>query len=137
MNRRYAVLVAAIALGALAVGALARLPRGEQRPREARAEAPRIDLSLEYAHGRLAPESAAVPKGHRVRLRLANRSGAAISVRLAGYDDRVRVAALAPGDAWTAEFLADLPGDDFAWLVNDQPAGRLAVTGSHLIEGHR
>ena len=47
-------------------------------------------------------------------------------------------AAEVPGKASArAEFTADRPGDDFAWIVNGIPAARLTVSGSHLIEGHR
>lgn len=137
MTRRYLLLVAVVALAAIAVSALARRPRAANPRATETVALPHVDLVLAIEDGRITPESAAVPKGHRVRLRLSNHGAAAADVRLAGYEDQVAVTALAPGATWTLEFTADRPGDDFAWLVNDQPAGRLAVTGSHLLEGHR
>jgi len=137
MNRRYLMLIALVAAGALAVGALARLPRAKRAGSEAIAPPPSSALSLVYEDGRLVPESARVPKGHLVKLTIANRGDVRVTVRLAGYEDRVSVASLAPGAEWRGEFTADRPGDGFAWLVDGQPAGRLDVTGSHLIEGHR
>jgi hypothetical protein len=60
-----------------------------------------------------------------------------VRVVLSGYEDRVTLAALAPGARWTATLVADLPGDDFTWLVDGAPTGRFVVTGSHLVDGHR
>jgi hypothetical protein len=137
MNRRYALLIAFVALGIVAVSLLARMPRDASRDTTAAAAVPSLDLALEIENGRLSPESAAVPKGHLVRLTITNRGGSPLAVRLAGYEDRVTIASLAPSATWSGEFVADRPGDDFAWIVNEHPAGRLAVTGSHLIEGHR
>jgi hypothetical protein len=137
MNRRYLLLIGAVVAGALAVNLLARMPRGP-RPGEVEAEAvPSVELALSVAGGRLSPESGSAPKGHRVLLRVTNDGDRPVSLRLAGYDDRVSRDSLLSGSTWTTEFLADRPGDDFVWLVDGHPAGRLAVTGSHLIEGHR
>jgi hypothetical protein len=61
----------------------------------------------------------------------------AVGLALAGYEDRLAIPALSPGATWSGEFIADRPGEDFAWLLDGVPAGRLAVTGSHLVEGHR
>jgi hypothetical protein len=66
-----------------------------------------------------------------------HRGAATARLTLAGYEDRLDIPALAPGAGWTGQFLADRPGEDFAWLLDGQPAGRLTVTGSHLVEGHR
>lgn len=137
MNRRYALLIALVVLGIVAVSLLARMPRGSGPDAAAVATMPSLDLALTIENGQLSPESAAVPKGHLVRLTITNRGGSPLAVRLAGYEDRVTIASLAPSATWTGEFVADRPGDDFAWLVDEHPAGRLAVTGSHLIEGHR
>ena len=137
MKRRYLLLVALVALAAVAVSALARLPRTSSSRTTEAAPLPRVDLVLAIENGRLSPESAAVPKGHLVRLRVSNHGTTPTSVQLVGYEDRVTMTSLAPGATWAMEFIADRPGDDFAWLVDDRPAGRLAVTGSHLLEGHR
>jgi hypothetical protein len=66
-------------------------------------------------------------------------NGAAVPqrLRLSGYEDRVDSGDLAPGATWRGAFLADRPGEDFAWLVGGGPSGQLAVRGSHLVEGHR
>ena len=68
---------------------------------------------------------------------LANEGGRFLTVTLAGYEDRVPPAPLGPGATRTVTFLADRPGEAFAFLVDGEPSGRLAVTGSHLPEGHR
>jgi hypothetical protein len=137
VNRRYLVLIAAVLAGAALVNVLARLPRhAASRPAPA-AAVPSVELEVTLEAGRLSPEAAAVPKGHRVRLVVVNRESGPRSLRLAGYEDRVAVAAIAPGAAWRDSFLADRPGEGFAWIVDGQPAGRLVVTGSHLVEGHK
>jgi hypothetical protein len=137
MSRSYRVLLLVVLAGAIAVSAIARLPRAGRGAPRARAIAPVTDLAITVIGDRLSPEAASVPKGYRVRLTVVNAGRAPLALRLAGYEDRVAIAALAPGAAWRDTFLADRPGEGFAWLVNGSPAGRLAVTGSHLEEGHR
>ena len=110
MKRRYALLIAAVALAAVTVSVLARLPRAVAPRAHEQAAVLRADLALTLDDGRIAPESSAVPKGHLVRLRLTNHGAAAASVRLAGYEDRVTITGLAPGATWTGEFIADRPG---------------------------
>ena len=83
------------------------------------------------------PAHGPVPAGRQVRLVVRNAGGDTADLRLAGYEDRVRVPAIAPGETRQVSFLADRPGDDFTWLVDARPCGRLSVTGSHLVEGHR
>ena len=68
---------------------------------------------------------------------LAVARGLAKAVQVLWRRNRPAAAPLAPGAGWTGEFLADRPGEDFAWLLDGEPAGRLTVTGSHLVEGHR
>lgn len=137
MSRRYLMLLAIAAAAALGVGVLARRPRASRAPAPAAAAIPVLDLEVTFDAMRVTPEQVAVPKGHRVRLRLANAAAVPLTIRLSGYEDRVTTGALAAGAAWRGEFIADLPGEDFAWLVNGTPRGRVVVTGSHLIEGHR
>jgi hypothetical protein len=72
-----------------------------------------------------------------VTLSIVNHGTRAVGIELSGYGDRVHVTGLAPGATWEGEFLADRPGDDFAWLLDGRPAGRLEIRGSHLVEGHR
>ena len=87
--------------------------------------------------GGMTPSSVRVEKDKRVVARLTNAGHRPARVELPGYEDRLAAVTIEPGDTWTGEFLADRPGEDFAWLVNGKPAGRFLVTGSHLIEGHR
>lgn len=121
---------------ALAVTGLAHLPR-RAPPAPAAVPVPAVDLALEIRDGAVHPTRTAVPKDHRVRLVVTNRGARPVRLRLAGYEAAVAVDSLAPGSAWRTEFLSALPGDDFAWTLDGVPAGRLEITGSHLIEGHR
>ena len=136
--RRYVVLLGiVVALGAvaLAVGRNLRLSSGAAPAPAARAEVA-LDLTITPDH-RIAPALASVPKEHVVRLSVTNGGTRPAALTLMGYQDRFSVMQLAPGSVWRGEFVADRPGDDFAWMLDGAPAGRLAVTGSHLVEGHR
>ena len=137
MKRRYWLLFAGTVLVGLFLASLGRPPRREPARVAARPEAPAVALSLEIRDGAVTPAAIAVAKDRRVRLEVRNRGRAPARFGLAGYEDRLGAAVIAPGAAWSAEFIADRPGDDFAWLVDGQPTGRLSVTGSHLVEGHR
>jgi hypothetical protein len=137
VRRAYAGLLAATAVIALGLALLARLPHGAAERAAAPASVPGVALALEVAGGTLAPPLSTVPKDHLVRLELRNRGSAPVGFALAGYEDRVSAAAVAPGETLRVEFLADRPGEDFAWLVDGKPCGRLVVTGSHLVDGHR
>ena len=136
--RRYLFLLAiAVALGAvaLAVGRNLRLSSGPEPAPAARAEVA-LDLTITPDH-RIAPALASVPKEHVVRLSVTNGGARPATLTLMGYQDRFAVTQVAPGSVWRGEFVADRPGDDFAWMLDGAPVGRLAVTGSHLVEGHR
>jgi hypothetical protein len=135
--RAYLGLAAGAALAALALSFVARVPRPAAAPPQAAPAAPVVEITLELGADGVAPEVAQVPKDHRVELVVVNRRPAPASFALAGYEDRVGAGAIAPGATWRASFVADRPGEGFAWLVGGEPAGRLAVTGSHLEEGHR
>jgi hypothetical protein len=87
--------------------------------------------------GAMAPASVSVEQGTVVLAILTNTGHGSVVVELPGYEDRLTAVRIEPGVTWRGEFLADRPGDDFPWLVNGTPAGRLRVAGSHLIEGHR
>lgn len=137
MTRRWLLLLALVPVAALVIGLLARRPRPAAPRAESVVTAPEIDLALTLDDGRVQPEHAAVPAGRRVRLVVRNAGDDTADLRLAGYEDRVRLTAIAPGETRNLSFLADRPGDDFTWLVDARPSGRLSVTGSHLIEGHR
>ena len=137
MKRSYLLLFGAVAVLAVTLTVLGR-PRRHLAAVPAIAPAsPAVDLLIGVAGGQVTPALASVPKGCRVRLRVDYRGAGPARLRLAGYEDRLRIPALEPGVVWTGEFLADRPGEDFAWLLDGQPAGRLTVTGSHLVEGHR
>jgi hypothetical protein len=137
MKRPYLLLFALVVVLAAALTALGR-SRPHHAPRaEPATEAPVVELTLGILDGRMTPAVASVAKGSRVRLRVDYRGERPARLALAGYHDRLAIPALAPGAVWVGEFLADRPGEDFAWLLDGEPAGRLAVTGSHLVEGHR
>jgi hypothetical protein len=85
----------------------------------------------------IVPGVASVPKDHVVRLSVTNRHRRQITLTLMGYQDRFGVAYVQPDSTWRGEFLADRPGDGFAWMLEGAPVGTLNVTGSHLVEGHR
>jgi hypothetical protein len=137
MKRPYLSLFALVVVLAAALTALGR-PRPHDTPRAQPAfAAPVVELTLGILEGRMTPAVASVAKGSRVRLRVDYRGERPASLALAGYEDRLAIPALAPGAVWTGEFLADRPGEDFAWLLDGEPAGRLTVTGSHLVDGHR
>ena len=95
-----------------------------------------LDITITRDH-HIAPEVASVPKDHVVKLTVTNHEARAVSLSLLGYQDRFRVAYVGPDSVWRGEFVADRPGDDFAWVLEGAPVGRLAVTGSHLVDGHR
>ena len=136
MNRRYVFLFAAIVAAALMISLAGRLPRPRAEAPEPVAAAPRTALELVIDGERMLPVLTQVEKGHRVDLEVVNRGNAEARLTLTGYDDRVdlRVGA---GARTGVSFLADRPGDGFAWHVDGEPAGRFVVTGSHLVEGHR
>src|SRR5262245_59489888 len=136
MNVRYLSLAAGVVLLALALTVLGR-PRPVEHHASAPAAHPEATLGLVIENGRLTPATSVVAQGTRVRLSIAVRGTRGARLELAGYQDRLTIPDHAAGATWSGEFVADRPGDDLAWLVDGAPAGRLAVTGSHLIEGHR
>jgi hypothetical protein len=139
MKRPYLLLLGAVVVVAVALTILGRMPRRQAAPAggEAGAPAPVTALALDLRDGMLEPPATRAPKDHRVRLTVTNRGTTPGRLALAGYEDRLVIPEIVPGASWTGEFVADRPGDDFAWMVDGAPAGRFAVTGSHLVEGHR
>ena len=135
--KRYGFVLAGALLAALVLGALARAPRTSSVHSDAHATVPVDSLRVTFANGTARPEAASIPVGHRLALTFVNEGPRPIAAGLAGYEDRVPPAPLAPGAARTVTFVADRPGEAFAFLVDGEPCGRLAVTGSHLPEGHR
>lgn len=138
MKRSYLLLFAGtVTLGVLLVALGRMAPRREASPSTRTPAAPAVTLTIEVQNDAISPETSSVPKDRRVHLRIVNRGTKLARLALAGYEDRLDFGAIAPGGTWSGAFLADRPGDDFAWLLNGQPIGRLSVTGSHLMEGHR
>ena len=136
--KRYGFVLAAALVLALGLGAVARLPRRAAAPAsEGAVPLPTVSLRVEFEGGAAHPAAASVPPNHRVRLSLINAGQRAIAPTLAGYEDQVMPGTLAPGATWSGEFVSDRPGEAFAWLVDGEPQGRLSVSGSHLVEGHR
>jgi hypothetical protein len=98
---------------------------------------PAVDLELVLTKGGLSPANSSVPKDHRVRLTVVNRRRDRVGLSLHGYQDRLMIGWIDPDSTWRGEFLADRPGDGFAWMLEGEPVGQLSVAGSHLVEGHR
>lgn len=94
-------------------------------------------LSFVLSGSTLDPAVAAVPRGHHVVVAIHNAGTRPATLVLQGYEDLVRTGPIEPGKVWHGEFAAERPGEAFAWLADGVPVGRLAVTGSHLVEGHR
>ena len=139
MKRPYLLLLGAIVVVAVALTLLGRTP-GRERAADggpAKAAAPVTAITLDLRDGLIEPPAVRAPKDSRVRLTVTNRGTVPARLALAGYDAQLAIPEIAPGATWTGEFVANLPGDDFAWTLDGAPAGRFAVTGSHLIEGHR
>jgi hypothetical protein len=138
MSRRLVALAFAVLAVAIVLSLLPRQPRlpAPALPPVA-PQAPVTVLELDIRDGALAPAVASVPLGHRVALTIVNWEPRVVAIELSGYGDRVHVTGLAPGAMWEGEFLADRPGDDFAWMLDGRPSGRLEIRGSHLVEGHR
>lgn len=134
--KRYALLLAAlIGIGALALAFGRRSPHSV--PSATLDTQAVVALSLTVTpDGRIDPETSTVPKDHLVRLIVTNRHHRRVQLTLMGYQDRFAIA-LDPDSVWRGELVADRPGDGFAWVLEGEPKGRLRVTGSHLVEGHR
>jgi hypothetical protein len=139
VTRRYFLLFLAVLALGLALGFATR--SGRLGPRASRtseaAPVPRVTVSLTVHDTTVTPADLVVPLGSRVSLEIANEGRKEVDVALAGYAGRLPAIRVQPGAVGHGEFTADLPGEDFAWLVNGRPASRLTVAGSHLIEGHR
>jgi hypothetical protein len=137
VSRRW-LLVGTLALaGAVAVSALLRVPPAPGGSGVAAAPADTVRVALDVREDAVHATRVAVDANQAVRLEATNHGLAPVRLGLSGYEDRVDSGPLAPGATWRGAFLADRPGEDFAWLVDGQPAGRFQVRGSHLEEGHR
>ena len=136
--KRYLVLLAIAAVLGMVGLYVSRAVRFRPPPLPVPTARPEValDITIRPDH-RILPGIASVPKDHIVRLTVTNRSAGSASLSLMGYQDRLRVATIAPDSLWRGEFVADRPGEDFAWVLEGQPVGRLAVLGSHLVDGHK
>ena len=135
--KRYLILFIGVVLAGTILIAISRQVRvGSPRTAAAELEVVEVGITITSGH-RIEPELISVPKDARVRLTVVNRDRLAASLTLMGYQDRFAAAYVEPDSSWQGEFLADRPGDDFAWMLEGAPVGRLRVTGSHLVEGHR
>lgn len=136
--KRYLMLFV-VALGAAAIlFAIGRRTPASAPADVAASDLRAVDLELVITREhRLEPQVVAVPKDHRVRLTVWNRDIRPVSLTLMGYQDRFAIQQVPPDSAWRGTFVADRPGEDFAWMLEGAPVGRLEVRGSHLVEGHR
>jgi hypothetical protein len=135
--KRYVWLLLAGLLASVAGVVVMRSLRASVPQAEAVVAAPTTALELSLGAAGLEPVAASLPKGHRVQLSVRNGQPAPVTLTLQGYEDRFVAGPIAPGATWRGEFLADRPGEAFSWVVAGMPVGQLAVTGSHLEEGHR
>jgi hypothetical protein len=139
-SRRYLGLLVAIVAVSVAASLWGRPTMSHRRSGASpdAASGPAVEALLRIEHdGTMTPDMVVVEKGTRVAVSLRNESARPVRVELPGYQDRIAPGQIEPGATWRGEFVADRPGDDFAWLLHGKTAGRLVVNGSHLIEGHR
>jgi hypothetical protein len=136
VNRRYLLLLAAVVAAAILLSVAGRLPRTTREAVAPVAAIPRVALTIVVKDGAVEPAFAQVERDHAVDLTVENAGAGPVTLVLGGYEDRF-TARIEPGTRWEGQFVADRPGDDFAWMIGGSPAGRLAVAGSHLVEGHR
>jgi hypothetical protein len=136
MNRRYLVLFLGILGTAALLAAFGRAPRGAAEALPPVLAAPIAELAITIEHGEVRPALARVAKDHEIHLTVENLDARRLHLELAGYEDRVALD-LDPHARVETRFLADRPGEGFPWIADGRPAGRLNVTGSHLVEGHR
>ncbi len=136
MKRLLTLLVVVLVAGAL-TGTLSRAwrPAG---PAPAPAVTQQVcDLALTVTAKRVIPDAVAIPKHRLVRLSVTNHDTRPVTLSLAGYEDRLHTPPIPPNSTWHGTFLADRPGEGFAWQINGTAVGRLDITGSHLEEGHQ
>ena len=137
MKRAWGILGALVIAGALALALAARLPRPAAAPAAATPPPPLDLAALELVAGHVIPARTAGVLGHRLAITVTNRGGAPARLALSGYEHAFAPRVLGPGESRTDTLLLDLPGEDFAWMLDGLPAGQLLVAGSHLAESHR
>lgn len=137
MTRAYRWLVLAVALGAVALALFARAPKPATRLETTRVAAPTRSLEIQIENGKVRPERIVVPKGTALVLTVRNQDDVPHRLSLTGYADRWTLEPIAARGTAVVRFRADLPGEDFVWLVDGTPTGVFVVAGSHLEEGRR
>ena len=123
MTRAYRWLALTVAAGAVALALFARAPKPMPGPVSTANPAPPESILIEIVDGNVRPARTVVAKGTNVALTVRNRDGVPHGLSLAGYADRWPSEPIRARDTAALRFLADLPGGDFAWLVDGQPAG--------------
>ncbi len=123
-------------LGLVGAAVVSALPHPSAAPPAPAGAVTRRALAVDIDGCGAMTSPAALPAGSTVTLTVTNHRPRSLRVSLAGYEDRVASPPLAPNASWHVTFVADRPGEQFAWLVNGRPEGRLDLTGSHLVEGH-
>jgi len=137
MKSYVALLGVAVVVSVVAL-LLGRRMNGMQPAESPPSARPTIELDITITPDyHVTPAVAAVPKDHLVRLTVTNRYRLPVSLTLMGYQDRFAAAYVPRDSIWRGEFLADRPGEDFAWMLEGTPVAKLRVVGSHLVEGHR
>lgn len=121
----------------LALSLVSRLPRRPAAPPAPPPPAQVDAVSLVVRGGAVEPARAEGVLGHRLAVTVTNAGAAAVRLSLSGYEHGYAPRVLAPGESRCDTLLLDLPGEDFAWMLDGRPVAQLRVAGSHLVEGHR
>ena len=135
MTRPWVLLAALVLAGAIALTVVGRLPRRAAAPAPPPPPPPLDVATIEVEGGEARPARTAGVLGHRLAITIVNRGGAAARLSLSGYEHAFAPRVLALGESRTDTLLLDLPGEDFAWMLDGRPAAQLLVAGSHLGEG--
>ncbi len=134
--KRYGILFVVAAVLSVTVYNLGGRIAVPSRPAEP-AEPDSVAVTLTLTDQGLEPSMVTVAKDQRVALSIVNHRHLASGVSLQGYQHAFAAGIIAPGATWHGSFVADRPGEEFAWIVEGEPTGRFIVKGSHLVEGHR
>jgi len=135
--KRYLMLFGSALVFGVALMLVARTVHMPAPPAPKVVEIPSVDLALALTRQGISPENSTVPKDHHVRLTIVNRRRDRVGLALHGYQDKLMIGWIDPDSTWRGEFLADRPGEGFAWELEGEPVGKLSVLGSHLVDGHR
>jgi hypothetical protein len=135
--KRLGLMALATLAGAVLVVGLLRTREAPPEPTDA-APPPLFQAEVELTAAGMEPYRLQVPKDHEVHLLVHAAPDAPEGMlSILGYEDRVAPVGIGPGQGREIVFVADRPGDDFAFSLGGEVQGRLQVTGEHLPEGHR